>query len=179
MQRLVGLLSVGALWASSCAVAWCGQNVALHWGSSPDTNVVGYVLYCGTAGGVYTSRIDVGPKLTCTASNLTEGVCYYFVATAYYVNRVESLPSNEVSFVVPQTDLTITLTIGFLANGSVSIQGNGVPGQTYRIEYADFPGSSGGLTWQTAGSAVADASGRFTISEGVASPQRFYRSVRL
>lgn len=177
-QKLVGLLSAGALWASFCSSAWCGQSAALHWGSSPDTNVVGYVLYFGTASGAYTSRIDVGPKLTCTASNLTEGVCYYFVATSYYGNRLESLPSNEVSFVVPRTDGTTTLRIGFLTNGFVCIEGNGVPGQTYRIEYVDYAGGSGGLAWQTAGNAVADTSGRFIIAEGVTSPQRFYRAVR-
>lgn len=139
---------------------------------------MGYVVYYGTAAGVYSTRTDVGQKLTCTASNLTEEVCYYFMATSYYVNGVESLPSNEVSFVVPRTNSATTLTIVLTPDGSVSIQGNGITGQTYRIEYTEAVGAAAGPAWRTAGSAVADNAGQFSFAEAVASPSRFYRSVR-
>lgn len=52
----------------------------------------------------YTVRVDVGNRTSCTLTNLTPGVTYYFVATAYAADGQESLPSNEVSYTVPSND---------------------------------------------------------------------------
>lgn len=77
--------------------------VQLAWDPSPDSWVTGYRLYCATNSFYGTNdvgmirAIDVGTNLTTTVYNFQSGT-YYFVATAYTTNGLESLPSNEVSW---------------------------------------------------------------------------------
>ena len=94
---------VGALLVSitSCTIAWGSQDVSLQWTPNPDTNVTGYALYIGTNSGDYPSRIDVGTNTVSTMSGLSNGLTFYFVATAYDSAGVESTPSNETNFVAP------------------------------------------------------------------------------
>lgn len=87
-------------WLVPGGVALAAQ-VTLAWDVSPDTNVVGYALYFGTVTGDYTERMDVQNGLAATVTNLVAGTEYYFVVTAYTADLLESLPSNEVSFLVP------------------------------------------------------------------------------
>jgi len=70
-----------------------------------------------------------------------------------------------------------SLRIANVTNGSFVIQGNGVPGLTYRIEYTDDTSFLNQPNWQTLGSAVADDSGVFSFADILGSQQRFYRSV--
>lgn len=84
------------------------SGVTLAWDPSPDASVAGYAIHYGTTSGEYSGRVEVGNVTSATVSNLTEGTTYYFVATAYTPEGVESLPSNEVSYAVP---LTIAGTI--------------------------------------------------------------------
>jgi len=79
--------------------------VTLEWDPSPDSWVSGYAIHYGTASGVYTVRVDVGNVTTCTITNLTPATTYYFVATAYTADGLESLPSNEVAYTVPYASL--------------------------------------------------------------------------
>lgn len=75
--------------------------VTLEWDPSPDSWVDGYAIHYGLRTSNYITRIDVGNVTTCTITNLTPGVTYFFVATAYTSDGQESLPSNEVSYTVP------------------------------------------------------------------------------
>lgn len=75
--------------------------VSLAWDPSPDDRVSGYAVHSGLQSSNYNVRIDVGNVTQCTITNLTIGSTYYFVATAYTTNGLESLPSNEVSYTVP------------------------------------------------------------------------------
>jgi hypothetical protein len=81
--------------------AQADQSVSLAWDASPDTNVVGYFLYYGTASGTYSSKINAGGNTTATATNLALGTTYFFAATAYDAVGDESVPSNEISYAVP------------------------------------------------------------------------------
>jgi hypothetical protein len=87
------------------------HNVTLAWDPSPDAWVAGYALHHGTASGNYTVHLDVGNSTSVTVSNLTPGVTYYFVATAYTSDGLESLPSNEVSYLVPFTNNLPTIAL--------------------------------------------------------------------
>lgn len=84
-----------------CLLVLQALGVTLEWDPSPDAWVYGYAIHYGTASSNYTVRVDVGNQCTCTITNLTPGVTYYFVATAYTTDGQESLPSNEVSYTVP------------------------------------------------------------------------------
>ena len=65
------------------------------------------------------------------------------------------------------------LTITDLGNGSYLVRGDGIPGRTYRIQFAEDPANP---NWQTVGTAAADPSGIFGFLDTSGSPQRFYRS---
>ncbi len=115
--------------------------VTLEWDPSPDAWVAGYAIHFGTISSNYTTRVDTGNVTSTTISNLTEGVTYYFVATAYTADGQESLPSNEVAYTVPSSavnaaplvsagpDQSVTLPAVVTLMGTVSDDGlPAVPG---------------------------------------------------
>lgn len=94
----------------------------------------------------------------------------YHVKDAY-----SSVVSGTVSVLIDIDDTAApNLTITDLGNGSVAIQGDGIPGWTYRIEYAT---NSEQPDWQLLGAATADLTGYLSFIDTSASPQRFYRTV--
>ena len=82
----------------SSSTVHAGQ-VTLAWDSNSEPDVAGYKIYYGTATGDYDWFIDVGNVTTFTLSNLTNGLTYYFAATAYDNSNppLESTYSSEVS----------------------------------------------------------------------------------
>ncbi len=99
------LLVVAALLALGLlpAAGQCAQ-VTLAWDANSESNLAGYILYYGTASGSYSQQVDVGNTTSHTLSGLTEGVTYYFAATAYDDQSNESAYSEEISYTVPLTD---------------------------------------------------------------------------
>ena len=112
-------------------VAWDANNPA------PD----GYIIYWGTSNGNLTNSHDAGDATQYTIPDLTEGVTYYFAATAYEDSdgvRNESIPSVEISHTVGLNTHTIAASAG--AHGSINPSGsvvvnNGDP-QTFSITAA-------------------------------------------
>ncbi len=86
---------------SVCSAAWGGQSITLGWDPGSDTNVTGCVVYCGTNSGQYPFRVDAGTNLSVTLTNLQAGLTYYFAVTAYDAQLVESVPSGEITYLVP------------------------------------------------------------------------------
>jgi uncharacterized repeat protein (TIGR01451 family) len=96
---------------SLCLGLRADQSVSLAWDQSPDTNVVGYAVYYGNSSGAYDSRLDVGTNTTATV-RLAGGLTYFFVATSYDAEGLESEASNEVSYSVPGVaDLSIIIIV--------------------------------------------------------------------
>ena len=73
-------------------------SATLAWDASPDATVIGYKLYSGIVGGPQTNVLDAGSALTLTVSNLQTDTTYFFFATAYNAEGIESEPSNLVRF---------------------------------------------------------------------------------
>jgi hypothetical protein len=71
---------------------------------------------------------------------------------------------------VPSQNLAIT----DLGGGSFLINGNGIPGYTYRLQYSDAVVP---FAWQDIGSLTADSTGKFTYTDTAGAPTRFYRTV--
>ena len=98
---------------------WCVMNsafgVTLAWDPSPDPSVVGYAVHYGTNSGKYQTRADVGNQTNATIHLPTNGTTFFFVALAYTVDGVESLPSNEVSYAPPAISTNQTIAFGTLA----------------------------------------------------------------
>ena len=99
----------------------------------PSGGAAGYFIYYGTNSGKYTAHIDVGTNTVVTLSSLMVGQTYYFAVTAYNSARIEGLPSNQASFVVPNT--TSSLLAPQLAAVSPS---SGMPGTPVFIYGANF-----------------------------------------
>jgi hypothetical protein len=68
------------------------------------------------------------------------------------------------------------LTLTDLGNGSMRIDGSGIPGRTYRLQYSD---SVGPFNWQDMpdGNMTADGTGQFQFTDTSGAQMRFYRSV--
>lgn len=110
-------LLLGAFVSLLSASAFAATSVTLAWDASTSTNIAGYRIYYGTTPHSYTGNLNVGAATSGTLSNLTAGATYYFAATAYDNNSLESDFSNEVSFTnTVQAAPTIVLTSP--ANGS-------------------------------------------------------------
>ncbi|OPY81784.1 MAG: hypothetical protein A4E65_01055 [Syntrophorhabdus sp. PtaU1.Bin153] len=75
---------------------YCAQ-ATLAWNPNTEANVTGYKVYYGTTSRDYDWFVDVGKVTTYTVANLTDGVRYYFAATAYDSSSNESAYSEEVS----------------------------------------------------------------------------------
>jgi len=86
-------MAVALLLAPAAASA---ARLDVAWDPSPDSSVTGYVIYYGTAAGIYDRSVDVGNRTTFSIDGVTEGLTYYLVVKSYNASRDYSLPSNEV-----------------------------------------------------------------------------------
>lgn len=140
------------------------SDITMAWDASPDSAVTGYNIYYGTNTGVYINKLNVGNVLTTTVRVTPRGVLYYYVATAFDVNGIESPFSNEISNaipnLIPQNTLTLT-TNGSLVYGTTNalsvVGGSGLGTVTYSI--ISGPGTLVGNT----SIVVTSASGPITI----------------
>lgn len=92
------------------------QSVTLAWTASPDAAVTGYNIHHGNVAGTVTNKLDAGFAFTATVSNLIAGTTYFFFATAYNADSVESEPSNIITYTptnpppAPPSELRIVVT---------------------------------------------------------------------
>lgn len=74
-------------------------EVELAWDPSPDASVVGYNVYYGGGGsGMYTNKVTVGNVTNATVRGLKEGTMYFFAATAFTADNLESEFSLELAW---------------------------------------------------------------------------------
>ena len=92
-------INLVALLAVALAVAGLtrGQTVTLAWDASPSAAVAGYRVYWGTNSRAYFCVTNAGPLLT-QAVVLPHGGRWFFAATAYDTNGLESDFSSEVQW---------------------------------------------------------------------------------
>jgi hypothetical protein len=101
LKKWLGLAGAVLFMAGFNPAAHAVQSFSLAWNKSSDKKVTGYFLYYGTASGQYTSKINFSKNTRATVSNLQEGKTYYFAVTSYNAQGVESVPSKEITFIVP------------------------------------------------------------------------------
>jgi hypothetical protein len=101
------LLLVSLIMLPSVAVQ--AAQVTLAWDPDSNPEVSGYKLRYGTESAKYSSTLDTGDYTSYTVASLQPGVTYYFAATAYDPNKIESDFSNEVSYTVP-ADCTYSIS---------------------------------------------------------------------
>ena len=72
-------------------------TITLAWDSNPpEDEVVGYIIYYGTASGRYRWAVDIGNMASYDLTGLTPGVTFFIALTAYDRFDNESYFSNEV-----------------------------------------------------------------------------------
>ena len=93
------ILSAFVLMASLPSPFAHAAQVKLAWTQSSSTDVIGFKVYYGTASRSYSYAVNVGLSTCCVISGLKDGITYYFATTAYNTSKIESVLSNEVSYV--------------------------------------------------------------------------------
>jgi hypothetical protein len=115
---LLGSLHVPSAFAGFATISW--DPPITNADGTPMNDLAGYKIYYGTSAGNYSQNIDVGNVTTYTVTNLTEGITYYLVATAYDAARNESADSNEVSKTI-QVSQQYTLSVAKAGTGSGTV----------------------------------------------------------
>src|SRR5262245_53850873 len=90
-------------------------EVGLTWDPNSEPDLAGYKLYRREAGGSTDWTLDVGLATSAQATGLIAGRTYCFVVTASNTSGLESDPSNEVCYTVPDANQPPT------ANGTVAV----------------------------------------------------------
>ena len=95
--------------------AGAAQNTLVTWNANNESDLAGYLIYSGTASGIYGSPFNTGLNTFHNFSALIEGLTYYFTVTAYDTSGNESLPSIEISKFIPPSgnDSTTLLLANF------------------------------------------------------------------
>ena len=126
----------------------------------------------------YTNSVNAGTNLTATVSNLVTLRAYYFAATAYDTNALESDYSSEVSLAitnpVPKPPTNVVLTIVAIGSGQMKLQTKVCPSTLTTILYQNMLG----LPWNIlATNVLADVYGNFLYIDRPTNSMRFYRAL--
>ena len=98
--RKLSLLLVSLVLFFGSLKARCA-SVTLAWNPSPSQGVTGYNICYGPSTHNYTNIVDVGNSTSFCLFGLTVGGTYCIAVTAYNNLGLESLPSDEVIYTVP------------------------------------------------------------------------------
>jgi hypothetical protein len=111
--------------------AFATGSVTLAWNPSQDPTVAGYKVYYGGVSQYYTNEIDVGDITNASVAGLVGGATYYFAATTYTAEGLESAFSDEVPYLVPNAAVLaihVIMSNGIPASLSI-VAGGSVPNQ--------------------------------------------------
>jgi hypothetical protein len=170
--KCLGFAGAILLLAGFSPAAHGAQSLSLEWNASKDKKVAGYFLHYGTKSGNYTAKVSVAKKKPAiTVPGLQEGATYYFTVTAVDSQGVESLPSKEISYIVPGV-----LALGERTKPSdpARVKFPVAPKHKYEVQATDDMRS-----WATIGVVKGVTNGwvEFDDASAAAHPQRFYRLV--
>ena len=153
------LASVSSAIGAQVTLAWDANNPAPQ----------GYKVFQRIGGTAYDYDHPAWPtdgsdhlQTTCTITNLTAGVTYYFVVRAYVGNDLSG-DSNEITYTVPAEVTLSSITI----SGPTQLNENSSAQYACTAHYSDgsTAGLSSGVTWSENGAATSiNASGLLTAA---------------
>ncbi|MEI8342461.1 MAG: Ig-like domain-containing protein [Verrucomicrobiota bacterium] len=158
------ILGVILLLAGLLPAAHGAQSLTLAWNPSSDSSVTGYRLHYGTTSGTYTTTLDLGKTSTVTLSNLTPGIPYYFVVTAYNASGAESTPTNEISATTNGSPTVVMSTPGN------SINFNGPSMINLSATASEVGGSIAKVEFYSGNSKLGEATGAPYTAQWAAQP---------
>jgi hypothetical protein len=104
---------------NTCLATAGGGTADFSWLPNTESDLAGYKIHYGTTpNGPYDLVVDAGNpppvdgRIKGSVSGLTEGVTYYFVATAYNTSGLESNNSTEVAYTCPSAQPDTTPPVG-------------------------------------------------------------------
>lgn len=110
-------------------LALLAAPVKLQWSSSPDASVAGYYLYGSTNSFTTTNaplvKVDTATNRTATVE-CEIGDVWYFSATAYDSNRLESAKCPELAVSFPNPPTTIAV---------IAVEAGDIPGTNMAAVY--------------------------------------------
>ena len=83
-------MAIGSAFFALTSLLTSAAQITLAWDASTDPSVTGYRVYYGSGSLAYSNAVSAGNATTLTISNLVAGTTYYFAATAYDGNGLES-----------------------------------------------------------------------------------------
>ena len=172
--NLVRIIAVVAIF-SSIFHTFGAHTVNVAWNASTDSTVVGYKVYYGTSQTTLAtgSSVDVGANLNASIANLGSGT-YYFGATSYTSNRVESDLSNITSTnlldapVIVAQSASATCMYGATTNLAVTVSG------TAPFSYKWY---SNNVAMIDSGNVAGSATASLTFNNAVDANQGSYKVV--
>ena len=133
------------------------QTVKLTWNSNPAPNIAGYLVFYGVNTNNLDRQIDVGTTNSASIDGLQPGVPYYFEVAAYDTNRVESPPSESVSYTIPVLTWNVVVSSDLTNSGNTS--GGGVYADASLVTVTATPESGYVfVNWTENGTPVSDSS---------------------
>lgn len=96
------------------------NSVRLAWDPNPETDLAGYRVHRGIAPGTRLESRPAGLGTNFVWSGLVGGVTNFFTVTAYNTAGLESDPSNELSFRLPDVPLAPTGIVGVVVQVQVT-----------------------------------------------------------
>jgi hypothetical protein len=155
---MIASKSTGRVWAFGSTLAVCmvftaiasvvfAAQVTLTWNANTESDLAGYRIHHGTTSGSYSAHIDVHNVTSYTVTGLTEGLTYYFAATAYDASGNESGYSNEVGHTIQSSQGRLSLTPG---SGLTSSGSPGGPFSPSSITYNLTNSGNSAISWTAA-----------------------------
>ncbi|HEU6449358.1 MAG TPA: fibronectin type III domain-containing protein [Verrucomicrobiae bacterium] len=166
---IVKVASIFFFLMMACAAVRGGQNITLKWKGIVEPDLAGYKLYYGPASGTYTNYFSTGKATNVVLSGLTAGLTYYFAATAYTTNGIESVPSNEIAVTVPGV---LFMDGGAAGGNPSSVRFPVIPGNAYTLQ-ASTDLKSWTTVWSTSSATTQWI--YFTDTNSLSIKARFYR----
>jgi hypothetical protein len=137
MKTELTQLSAAVLWMGLAASGFGvqpglpgGQSVTIAWTASPDPTVVGYNLYYGGSSGTCTNKADAGTNTAFAIGGLVAGQTYYFSITSYNSSGIESIPTPQITYLVPGI-LALSQSV---TNDAMNVSFPVAPGHSYELQ---------------------------------------------
>jgi hypothetical protein len=116
-------------------------QIQLVWDPGTEPDLAGYMVYYGTASGVYGTPIRIGKDASCALTGLIKGTRYYINVTAYgiYGNESDLEPLNEVNgpAIDPPGQVTQGLPSGTGTDTTPTFAWNAVPDASWYYLYVN------------------------------------------
>lgn len=168
--------------SATLADAQTFKSIKLGWNAVPETGILGYKVYVGTASNQYTQTYDAGTSLSLTIPDRVLGTTYYFAVKSVGSGGLESVFSGEIAVTIATPPLP--------AGGAIAVNGSGQRSLSWSFPKAALTASPEFVieqsvdlvNWTVAATVQPSAStggntqtANFSWPVAVSGPRRFYR----